>query len=104
MLIPNDLVNISTGVAKLKETFKIFVNQWDSFDVVLQHDPLRNCYFITDGWEKVVHYMGLQTGAILVLRYVGDYIFQLTVFDLNGCESVAPKANDSPKGDTSSPN
>ncbi|MFS7987610.1 hypothetical protein Hanom_Chr11g01024961 [Helianthus anomalus] len=61
LLIPNNLVNISIGVGKLKETFKIYVNQWDSFDVVLQRDPLRNCYFITNGWEKVVHCMGLQT-------------------------------------------
>ncbi|KAJ0696645.1 putative transcription factor B3-Domain family [Helianthus annuus] len=62
-----------------------------------------NCYFITDGWEKVVHYMGLQIGVILVLRYVADYIYQLTVFDLNRCEIIAPKTNESPKGDTSSP-
>ncbi|KAJ0883566.1 putative transcription factor B3-Domain family [Helianthus annuus] len=76
---------------------------WDSFDVVLQREPLQNCYFITDGWEKVVHYMGLQIGVIPVLRYIANYIFQLTVFDLNRCEIIAPKTNESPKGDTSSP-
>ena len=103
-LIPKELVNVSIGVGKLKETFKIYVNQWDYFDVVLQRDPLQNCYFITDGWEKVVHYMGMQTGIVLVLRYVADYIFLLTAFDLNGCEIVAPKSNDSPIDDTSSPN
>ncbi|KAJ0853645.1 putative transcription factor B3-Domain family [Helianthus annuus] len=103
-LIPKELVNVSIGVAKLKETFKIYVNQWDFFDVLLQRDPLRNCYFITDGWKKVVHYMGMQTGIVLVLRYAADYIFLLTAFNLNGCEIVAPKSNDSPIEDTSSPN
>ncbi|KAJ0922401.1 putative transcription factor B3-Domain family [Helianthus annuus] len=104
LLIPKELVNVSIGVGKLKETFKIYVNQWDSFDVLLQCDPLRNCYFITDRWENVVHYMDMQTGIVLVLRYVADYIFLLTTFDLNGCEIVAPKSNDSPIDDTSSPN
>ncbi|KAJ0744240.1 hypothetical protein HanPI659440_Chr10g0385361 [Helianthus annuus] len=47
--------------------------------------------------------MGLRIRVVLVLRYVADYIFQLTVFNLNGCEIVAPKADDSLKGDTSSP-
>ncbi|MFS8016410.1 hypothetical protein Hanom_Chr15g01368371 [Helianthus anomalus] len=35
LLIPKDLVKIHIGVSKLKESFKIYVNQWDSFDVVI---------------------------------------------------------------------
>ncbi|KAJ0852057.1 putative DNA-binding pseudobarrel domain superfamily [Helianthus annuus] len=90
------------GVGKLKKSFKVYVNQWDSFDVLIHPDPLRNCYFITDGWDKIVRYMDLLTGVVLVLRYVANYTFQLTVFNLNGCEIIVTKADDSLKGDTSS--
>ncbi|KAF5776866.1 hypothetical protein HanXRQr2_Chr12g0529021 [Helianthus annuus] len=44
---------------------------------------IANVTFFTDGWNNIVQHLGVRTQYLVVLRYIFDYNFQLTLFDFN---------------------
>ncbi|KAJ0892751.1 putative transcription factor B3-Domain family [Helianthus annuus] len=89
LLLPTDFVKNTIGVSKLKGAMK--------------------CYFFGDGWKKVVGFLGLNEKYVVAIRYLFYYNFHLTLFDVNRCEVLVPKAAmentadgvDKPTGQTS---
>ncbi|KAJ0591389.1 putative transcription factor B3-Domain family [Helianthus annuus] len=74
-----------------KLTFKVHVNLWDSFDVMIQKDRDTKVYFLYDSWDNVVSYVHIYPDYYFVMRYIFKQNFQLIVYDLNGCEILVPK-------------
>ncbi|MFS7929242.1 putative transcription factor B3-Domain family [Helianthus anomalus] len=74
-----------------KITFKVHVNSWDSFDVMIERDRDSKVYFIYDGWDNIVSYVPIYHYYYVVMRYIFEKNFQLIVYDLNGCEVLVPK-------------
>ncbi|KAM0071057.1 hypothetical protein Hdeb2414_s0001g00020481 [Helianthus debilis subsp. tardiflorus] len=47
--------------------------------------------FFTNGWNNIVQHIGVRTEFVVVLRYLIDYNFQLTLFDVNGSDVSIPR-------------
>ncbi|KAJ0522214.1 putative DNA-binding pseudobarrel domain superfamily [Helianthus annuus] len=57
-VIPSDFVEGTIRLPSIRKlTFKVHVNWWDSFDVLIAKDPNLNVYLIYDGWDNVVSYV-----------------------------------------------
>ncbi|KAJ0494968.1 putative transcription factor B3-Domain family [Helianthus annuus] len=91
LLLPTYVVKNTSGVGKLRRPMKVHLNPWDSLDVFVEKDSDSKCYFFTDSWNNIVQHLGVRTQYLVVLRYVFDYNFQLTLFDVNGSEVVMPR-------------
>ncbi|KAF5765175.1 hypothetical protein HanRHA438_Chr15g0712851 [Helianthus annuus] len=76
----------------LRGAMKVYVNAWNWFDVFIEKDSLSKCYFYGDGWKKVVGFLGLNEKCVVGIRYLFYYNFLLTVFDVNRCKVLVPKA------------
>ncbi|KAJ0872412.1 hypothetical protein HanRHA438_Chr11g0523401 [Helianthus annuus] len=70
---------------------KVLVNARDSLDVTVEKDLVSKCYFFTNGWNSIVQHIGVRTEFVVVLRYLFDYNFQLTLFDVNGTDVSIPR-------------
>ncbi|KAJ0447340.1 putative transcription factor B3-Domain family [Helianthus annuus] len=90
LLLPTYVKNI-IGLGKLRRPMKVHLNPWDSLDVFVEKDSDSKCYFFTDGWNNIVQHLGVRNQCMVVLRYLFDYNFQLTLFDVNGSEVVMPR-------------
>ncbi|MFS7898249.1 putative transcription factor B3-Domain family [Helianthus anomalus] len=91
LLLPTYIVKNTIGVGKLGRPMKVHVNPWDSLDVSVEKDSDSKCYFFTDGWKNIVQHLGVRKQCVVVLRYIFDYNFQLSLFDVNGSEVVLPR-------------
>ncbi|KAJ0824433.1 putative transcription factor B3-Domain family [Helianthus annuus] len=91
LLLPTYVVKNTIGVGKLGRPMKVHVNPWDSLDVSVEKDSDSKCYFFTDGWKNIVQHLGVRKQCVVVLRYIFDYNFQLSLFDVNGSEVVLPR-------------
>ncbi|KAJ0765390.1 putative transcription factor B3-Domain family [Helianthus annuus] len=91
LLLPTFVVKNTIGVGKLRRPMKVHLNSWDSLDVFVEKDSDSKCYFFTNGWNNIVQHLGVRTQNLVVLRYIFDYNFQLTLFDVNGSEVVIPR-------------
>ncbi|KAJ0836102.1 putative transcription factor B3-Domain family [Helianthus annuus] len=92
LVIPSDFVEGTIRLAYIRKlTFKVHVNWWDSFDVMIVKDRNLKVYFIYDGWDNVVSYVPIYPDYYVVMRYIFEKNFQLIVYDLNGCEVLVPK-------------
>ncbi|MFS8031865.1 putative transcription factor B3-Domain family [Helianthus anomalus] len=80
------------GVSKLKEAMKVYINAWNWFDVFIEKDRISKCYFFGDGWKKVVGFLGFDEKCVVAIRYLFYYNFHLTLFDVNRCDVLVPKA------------
>ncbi|KAM0045626.1 hypothetical protein Hdeb2414_s0009g00306181 [Helianthus debilis subsp. tardiflorus] len=74
-----------------KLTFKIHVNLWDSFDVMIEKDPNTKVYFVYNSWDNFVSYVPIYPDYYVVMRCIFKQNFLLIVYDLNGCEVLVPK-------------
>ncbi|KAJ0824524.1 hypothetical protein HanRHA438_Chr17g0793371 [Helianthus annuus] len=91
-VIPFEFVDGTIRLPSIRKlTFKVHVNWWDSFDVLIAKDPNLNVYLIYDGWDNVVSYVPIYPDYYVVMRYIFEKNFQVVVYDLNGCEVLAPK-------------
>ncbi|KAJ0636595.1 putative transcription factor B3-Domain family [Helianthus annuus] len=91
LLLPTYVVKNTIGVGKLGRPMKVHVNPWDSLDVSVEKDSDSKCYIFADGWKYIVQHLGVRNQCVVVLRYIFDYNFQLTLFDVNGSEVVLPR-------------
>ncbi|KAJ0669382.1 putative transcription factor B3-Domain family [Helianthus annuus] len=85
------LNTLTIGLGKLRRPMKVHLNPWDSLDVTVEKDPVSKCYFFTNGWNNIVQHIGVRTEFVVVLRYLFDYNFQLTLFDVNGSDVSIPR-------------
>ncbi|KAJ0454389.1 putative DNA-binding pseudobarrel domain superfamily [Helianthus annuus] len=91
-IIPVDFVEDTIRLPSIsKLTFKVHVNLWDSFDVMIQKDRNLKVYLLYDSWDNVVSYVPIYPDYYVVMRYIFKQNFQLIVYDLNGCEILVPK-------------
>lgn len=91
-IIPADFVEDTIRLPSIsKLTFKVHVNLWDSFDVMIQKDRNLKVYLLYDSWDNVVSYVPIYPDYYVVMRYIFKQNFQLIVYDLNGCEILVPK-------------
>ncbi|KAM0000679.1 hypothetical protein Hdeb2414_s0012g00384601 [Helianthus debilis subsp. tardiflorus] len=91
-VIPADFVQGTIRLPKIsKISFKIHVNLWDTFDVMIQKDPATMVYYIYDGWDNVVSFLPIYPDYYVVMRYIFEKKFQRTVFYLDGGEILVPK-------------
>ncbi|XP_035845304.1 uncharacterized protein LOC118491553 [Helianthus annuus] len=92
LIIPVDFVEDTIRLPSIsKLTFKVHVNLWDSFDVMIQKDRNLKVYLLYDSWDNVVSYVPIYPDYYVVMRYIFKQNFQLIVYDLNGCEILVPK-------------
>ncbi|KAM0045515.1 putative transcription factor B3-Domain family [Helianthus debilis subsp. tardiflorus] len=90
-LLPTDFVKNTIWVSKLKGAMKVYINAWNWFDVFIEKDPISKCYFFGDGWKKVVGFLSFNEKCVISIRYLFNYNFHLTLFDVNRCEVLVPK-------------
>ncbi|KAJ0503011.1 putative transcription factor B3-Domain family [Helianthus annuus] len=91
ILLPTYVVKKTIGLGKLRRPMKVLVNARDSLDVTVEKDLVSKCYFFTNGWNSIVQHIGVRTEFVVVLRYLFDYNFQLTLFDVNGTDVSIPR-------------
>ncbi|MFS7932351.1 putative transcription factor B3-Domain family [Helianthus anomalus] len=83
LLLPTDFVKNTIGVSKLKGAMKVYINAWNWFDVFIEKDRISKCYVFGDGWKKVVGFLGFDEKCVFAIRYLFDYNFHLTLFDVH---------------------
>ncbi|KAJ0582115.1 putative transcription factor B3-Domain family [Helianthus annuus] len=92
LIIPADFVEETIRLPSIRKlTFKVHVNLWDSFDVMIEKDRDTKAYFLYDSWDNVVSYVPIYPDYYVVMRYIFKQNFQLIVYDLNGCEVLVRK-------------
>ncbi|KAM0070821.1 putative transcription factor B3-Domain family [Helianthus debilis subsp. tardiflorus] len=91
LLLPTYVFKNTIGVGKLRRPMNVHLNAWDSLDVFVEKDPRNKCYFFTNGWNNIVQHIGVRIEFVVVLRYLFDYNFQLTMFNVNGSDVSIPR-------------
>ncbi|KAF5806328.1 hypothetical protein HanXRQr2_Chr05g0220081 [Helianthus annuus] len=72
---------------------KVYINAWNWFDVFIEKYHISKCYFFGNGLKKVVGFLDFNEKCVVVaIRYLFNYNFHLTLFDVNRCEVLVPKA------------